>query len=108
MAESNTVETNRIIKDFERRAKEAEAKKKGLLSKTSRLIEKFEKKATGTDDKGGSNGGGAMISNIKKMFEPGDADDPVADKPSKVIPAGSTNKLIERFQEPTTEADPPV
>lgn len=106
MADSNTVEANRIIKDFERRAKEAEAKEKGLLTKTSRLIEKFEKKASGTDEKGGPNGGGAMISNIKKMFEPGDAADPLAEKPSKVILAGSTNKLIERFQEPTVEDAP--
>lgn len=99
MTENNTeqnVAANRIIKEFEKRSKEAESKDKPL-GKASRLIEKFEKKATGVE--AGSPGGGAMISNIKKMFEPGDANDPSPDKPSKVILAGSTNKLIERFQE---------
>ena len=98
--DNSTLEANRLIKEFERRAKEAEANvKTGIPSKTTRLIEKFEKKAAGTDEKNGPNGTGAMISNIKKVFE-ADAPDTSPDKPSNVISAGSTNKLIERFQEP--------
>ena len=105
--ESTPLEANRIIKEFERRAKEAEAKDKGLMAtKTTRLIEKFEKKAIGTDEKSGPNGTGAMINNIKKMFEPGDLEDPSVDKPSNVILVGSTNKLIERFQDQPSAEQP--
>lgn len=104
--DNSALEANRLIKEFERRAKEAEAKEKGLMpTKTNRLIEKFEKKAQGTEEK--VNGAGGMIKNMKKMFEPGDVDDSSPDKPSNVILAGSTNKLIERFQEPGEQQQQP-
>ncbi|KAI2799976.1 hypothetical protein RDWZM_000539 [Blomia tropicalis] len=98
------LEANRIIREFERRAKEAEAKERGLIpTKTNRLIEKFEKKAQGIDEKCGPNGTGPLITNMRKMFEPVEADEGAEDKPAKVICPGSTNKLIERFQEPGQE-----
>ena len=108
-SESSSLEANRIIKEFEKRAKDAEAKEKGIIpTKTNRLIEKFEKKAQGCEDK--VNGAGVMIKNIKKVFEPNNIEDTSPDKPSNVILAGSTNKLIERFQEPRDQqpdqADP--
>lgn len=88
---TSPVEANRLIKEFEKRAKEAPS---GLPSKTTRLIEKFEKKSQGIEEL--KPGNGVMISNIKKVFEPCDLEEPEC--ASNVIPAGATNKLIERFQ----------
>ena len=96
--ESNPVEANRLIKEFEKRAKEVDTKTT-IPSKTTRLIEKFEKKSMGIDDRKGV---GQVVKDIKKKFEPDDGPHS-PDKASNVIPAGVANKLIERFQEPTSE-----
>lgn len=97
-ATANPVEANRIIKEFEKRAKEAEQKSAGIGSKTTRLIEKFEKKSQGIDDRKGGNGG-QLINNIKKLFEGDLGLEAENDSPSNVIPSGSTNKLIGQFQQ---------
>lgn len=96
--ESSAVEANRLIKEFEKRSKEAEHSS-APFTKTTRLIEKFEKKSQGIDDRI-STGSSVKISNIKKVFEPSSAGGDVGDESSasSVIAAGSTNKLKERFQ----------
>lgn len=99
--ETNSYEPNRIIKEFEKRAKEAnEINGKNMIpSKTTRLIEKFEKKAQGLDEKKNGLNGNSMVNNIKKVFEPVAVDDEATDTPDKVITSGSTNKLIGMFQQ---------
>lgn len=94
---TNPIEANRIIKEFEKRAKEAEQKTAGISSKTTRLIEKFEKKSQGVEDRKG--GGGHLINNIKKLFEGDLGIENEGDSPGNVIPSGSTNKLIGQFQQ---------
>ncbi|OTF81600.1 hypothetical protein BLA29_010487 [Euroglyphus maynei] len=105
--ETNSYEPNRIIKEFEKRAKENEMNGKNLIpSKTTRLIEKFEKKSQGIDSdgrRGQTSNGQSMVNNMKKVFEPnnGQTNTDDDDTPDRVIPSGSTNKLIGMFQ-PTT------
>ena len=100
--ETNSYQPNRIIEEFEKRAKENEMNGKIMIpSKTTRLIEKFEKKAQGVDGdgrRGSSSNGQSMVNNMKKVFEPNSGQTDDDDTPDRVIPSGSTNKLIGMFQ----------
>ncbi|KAF7490901.1 hypothetical protein SSS_07023 [Sarcoptes scabiei] len=101
--ETNSYEPNQIRKEFEKRAKEELNGKNLLPSKTTRLIEKFEKKAQGIEEKrSGLSNPNSKINNIRKVFEPngggGGGDELDDETPEKIIPSGSTNKLIGIFQ----------
>lgn len=102
--ETSSYEPNRIREEFERRAKEAQCNKNiKLLSKTTRLIEKFEKKSQMFNNDGSNNtinNNNSHVNNIKKVFEPFPPEnDCETDSPDRVITAGSTNKLIGIFQQ---------